>query len=200
MHAVLFFDAKKNPITVNLSKKGDKLRDELEAAIKATTFLQNKGSCATIKIGYMASHTPEQLAENVVAALPAVLSRVKGGWENVHNIDVKTGNSAALPVWNAKLGVKTHVTPSSPAAKRGLEVEEKEAVQTPSKKTAVAKSPVKKVQEEESSSKVKSPSPRKTRSAAVAKAGAAIEQAATPVNGTPKKTASSISRSARKVK
>ncbi|CDS00563.1 hypothetical protein [Sporisorium scitamineum] len=103
----VFFDAKKNPITVNL-KKGDSLKTELEAAIKATTFLQNKGSCNTIKVGYMASHTPEQLAENVVAALPAVLSRIKGGWENVHNIDVKTGNSAALPVWNKKLGVKTH--------------------------------------------------------------------------------------------
>lgn len=190
----VFFDAKKNPITVNL-KKGDSLKTELEAAIKATTFLQNKGSCNTIKVGYMASHTPEQLAENVVAALPAVLSRIKGGWENVHNIDVKTGNSAALPVWNKKLGVKTHVTPSS--TKRGVEEVDGEVEKETPKK--VAKSPVKKVQEEKEE-KVKSPSPRKTRSAAAAKASAAIESAATPVKGTPKKTASSVSRSARKVK
>ncbi|SJX61690.1 related to UTP30-subunit of U3-containing 90S pre-ribosome [Sporisorium reilianum f. sp. reilianum] len=187
----VFFDAKKNPITVNLAKK-DKLQHELEAAIKATTFLQNKGSCTTIKVGYMAAHTPEQLADNVAAALPAVLSRIKGGWENVHNIDVKTGNSAALPVWNAKLGVKTHVTPS---AKRVADDDDEEQ-ETPSNKKA--KSPVKKVQQEEETAK--SPCPRKTRSAAAAKASLAIEQVATPTKGTPRKTASSVSRSARKLK
>ena len=145
----VFFDAKKHPITVNLTKKGDALQKELESAIQATTFLQNKGSCSTVKIGYMATHTPEQLTENLMAALPAVLSRVKGGWENVHNIDVKTGNSAALPVWNAKLGIKTHVsanptalteqttaTPVKSPKKRAADTVEAEEVATPSKKKA----------------------------------------------------------------
>ncbi|EST07574.1 Ribosomal protein L1/ribosomal biogenesis protein [Kalmanozyma brasiliensis GHG001] len=199
----VFFDAKKNPLTVNLTKPS-RLEEELEGAIKATTFTQNKGSCTTIKIGYMAKHTPEELTENLLAAMPAVLSRVKGGWENVHNVDVKTGNSAALPVWNQKLGVKTHATPSvekvaTPAtpAKRVAEIQEDA---TPSKK-----SPVKKVQLAETAA-VKTPSPRKTRAAAAAKANIAVEAAATatpsktPAKGTPKKIASSVSRSARNVK
>lgn len=240
----VFFDAKKHPITVNLTKKGDALQKELESAIQATTFLQNKGSCSTVKIGYMATHTPEQLTENLMAALPAVLSRVKGGWENVHNIDVKTGNSAALPVWNAKLGIKTHVSPSpnsaalteqttatpvkSPKKRAAAVAEVEEDVATPSKKKistpkkspassaatpakaakatpAAASSPaLKKVQLQEETPK--KPSPRKTRAAAAkAKAGSAIDEAnaATPVksaSATPRKVASSVSRSARKVK
>lgn len=206
----VFFDAKKNPITVNLTKQS-RVEEELESAIKATTFTQNKGSCTTIKIGYMQKHTPEELTENLLAALPAVLSRVKGGWENVHNIDVKTGNSAALPVWNSKLGVKTHVTPSEAvtqvvekqATPVKRKVVEEVEVATPSKKS----SPVKKVKEAEEAT-VKTPSPRKTRAkAAAAKAGNAVEAASavatpvkTPAKATPRKVASSVSRSARKVK
>ncbi|SPO23086.1 related to UTP30 - subunit of U3-containing 90S pre-ribosome [Ustilago trichophora] len=227
----VFFDAKKNPITVSINKQnGDALKKELEAAIKATTFLQNKGSCHSIKIGYIAKHSAEELTENLMAALPAVLSRVKGGWENVHNIDVKTGNSAALPVWNQKLGVKTHVsaTPTAltsgaeetpkkvtPSAKRALEQETN--AETPSKKKAATpkKSPaampssaspaIKKIQQADAETP-KKPSPRKTRAAAAkAKAGITIDEASasTPVKSvtaTPKKIASSLSRSARKPK
>ncbi|KAJ9478331.1 Ribosome biogenesis protein UTP30 [Pseudozyma hubeiensis] len=181
----VFFDAKKHPITVNLAKKG--LEEELASAISATTFLQNKGSCTTIKIGYMAKHSPEQLAQNLMAVIPAVLSRVKGGWENVNNIDVKTGNSAALPVWNKKLGVKTHVTPSQ------AKVEDA----TPTKT-----SPVKKVLAEEKE-KGASPSPRKTRATAAAKkAGAKVkdQDAPTPTKSAQKKSTSSTSRSAKKLK
>ena len=138
----VFFDAKKNPITVDITKRGEALRKELESAISGTVWLQNKGSCSTVKIGYVKSHSAEELTENLLAALPAVLSKIKGGWENVHNIDVKTGNSAALPVWNQKLGVKTHVTPTASAEEKvetpkktlTKRVLEEETVETPSKK------------------------------------------------------------------
>lgn len=195
----VFFDARKNPITVDLTKKGDRLAQELDSAISATTWLQNKGSCSTVKLGYLQKHSAEQLVENLMAALPAVLSKVKGGWENVHNLDVKTGNSAALPVWSKRLGVKTHVTPSAAAAatptKRAREHKDDEAT-TPAKK---AKSPAKKLVDED---KVESPSPRKTRSKAAklsqeAAVATPVKNVATP-NG--KKVPSSVSRSARKAK
>ncbi|SNX83289.1 related to UTP30 - subunit of U3-containing 90S pre-ribosome [Melanopsichium pennsylvanicum] len=237
----VFFEAKKNPITVNITtKKGDSLQHELEAAIKATTYLQNKGSCNTVKIGYIATHSPEQLTENLMAALPAVLSKLKGGWENVHNIDVKTGNSAALPVWNQKLGVKTHVSATPAPLTEISEAQEIVGNKTRAKRVAVqdkndtplkkkiatssaaatkskskakespataAAAVVTKIQIEEATPK--KPSPRKTRSsAAVAKAANAINEvnASTPVkttsaHATPsKKVASSVTRSARKVK
>lgn len=214
----VFFDAKKNPITVDITKKGDGLKKELDSAISGTTYTQNKGSCTSIKIGYLNKHSPEELTENVMAVLPAVLGRIKGGWENVHNLDVKTGNSAALPIWNSKLGVKTHVTPSTclttseeneeqvatpKTKKRSAAVEE---VETPSKKKTAT--PKKVVEEAVATPSKKDPSPRKTRATAAkakAKANLSIQDAAasTPVKiaaNTPKKVASSVSRSARKVK
>lgn len=39
-----------------------------------------------------------------MASLPKIVAKhIKGGWENVQSIDIKTGSSAALPVWNSKL-------------------------------------------------------------------------------------------------
>ena len=180
----VFFDAKKNPITVNIQKTGDALKTELEAAIKATTYTQNKGSCTAIKLGFLASHTPEQLTDNLMAALPAVLSRVKGGWENVHNLDVKTGNSAALPIWNAKLGIKTNVSPSKPLAAEST-TDNKPKTQ----KTDQVGSPKKQV------------SPRKTRAAAAkAVAKAADSPQSKSKSSSNKKSSSSTTRAARKTK
>lgn len=222
----VFFDAKKNPITVEITKKGEALRKELDSAISGTTFVKNKGSCSSIKVGYLNKHSAQELTENVIALLPAVLGKVKGGWENVHNLDVKTGNSAALPIWNAKLGVKTHVTPSKAltteaselvaVAKNGapksskkrsaVEEEMTEEISSKKKMATCKKSAV--VQEQEqgvATPSKKDPSPRKTRTKAAAAAAATANEAArsTPVkaaSATPRKTASSVSRRASKVK
>lgn len=44
------------------------------------------------------------MAENVAAALPKIVGEhIKGHWENIQSIDIKTGTSAALPVWNIKM-------------------------------------------------------------------------------------------------
>ncbi|SAM80311.1 related to UTP30-subunit of U3-containing 90S pre-ribosome [Ustilago bromivora] len=221
----VFFDAKKNPITVEITKKGEALRKELDSAISGTTFVKNKGSCSSIKVGYLNKHSAQELTENVIALLPAVLGKVKGGWENVHNLDVKTGNSAALPIWNAKLGVKTHVTPSKAltteaselvavpkngapkSSKKRSAVEEEMTEETSSKKKMATCKKSAVVQEQEqgvATPSKKDPSPRKTRAKAAAAAATANEAArSTPVkaaSATPRKTASSVSRRASKVK
>ncbi|SOV04364.1 related to UTP30 - subunit of U3-containing 90S pre-ribosome [Ustilago sp. UG-2017a] len=221
----VFFDAKKNPITVEITKKGEALRKELDSAISGTTFVKNKGSCSSIKVGYLNKHSAQELTENVIALLPAVLGKVKGGWENVHNLDVKTGNSAALPIWNAKLGVKTHVTPSKAltteaselvavakngapkSSKKRSAVEEEMTEETSSKKKMATCKKSAVVQEQEqgvATPSKKDPSPRKTRTKAAAAAATANEAArSTPVkaaSATPRKTASSVSRRASKVK
>ncbi|CCF53527.1 hypothetical protein NDA11_006583 [Ustilago hordei] len=222
----VFFDAKKNPITVEITKKGEALRKELDSAISGTTFVKNKGSCSSIKIGYLNKHSAQQLTENVIALLPALLGKVKGGWENVHNLDVKTGNSAALPIWNAKLGIKTHVTPSkaltsetselvavakkaSPknSKKRSALLEEETTEETSSKKKMATFKKSAVVQEQEqvvATPSKKDPSPRKTRAKAAAAATVENEAAtSTPVKAAsarPRKTASSVSRRASKVK
>ena len=48
-------------------------------------------------------YTPEELVENLRVALPQVVSKLPGKWANVQNIEVKTGRSAALPIWNCAL-------------------------------------------------------------------------------------------------
>ncbi|KAN0063247.1 proteasome-interacting protein cic1 [Thecaphora frezii] len=115
----VFFDAKKNPITVDVVQKRH-LKQELDSAISSAYYLQNKGSTSSIKLGYLSSHTPEQLQENLLAAIPAVISRIPGGWNNVQNIEVKTGSSVSLPIWNCALGlknvVKVNAADAAPAA------------------------------------------------------------------------------------
>ena len=69
----------------------------------STYYLQNKGSCSTVKIGFLHRHSPAELVDNVALALPAIVSRVPGKWANIQNIELKTGKSAALPIWSCRL-------------------------------------------------------------------------------------------------
>lgn len=48
--------------------------------------------------------TPSQILDNLKAALPAVVQRVQGGWENVQSFNIKTNSSVSLPIWSCNLG------------------------------------------------------------------------------------------------
>ncbi|VDB90263.1 unnamed protein product [Peniophora sp. CBMAI 1063] len=96
-----FFDAKKQPIPVNLTRKG--LKGELERAISSTYMHQNQGTCTSIKIATL-THTPSQVLSNLQTALPAIAKVVKGGWDNIQSLNIKTSSSAALPIWTVELG------------------------------------------------------------------------------------------------
>ncbi|EJD50396.1 ribosomal protein L1 [Auricularia subglabra TFB-10046 SS5] len=98
-----FFQAKKQPIPVNLTAKD--LKHELERAVESTYFHQNKGTCTSVKLGPLAApFTPAKLLDNLESALPAVVAAIKGGWDNVQNLHVKTSTSASLPIWTCELG------------------------------------------------------------------------------------------------
>jgi ribosome biogenesis protein UTP30 len=59
---------------------------------------------SSIRLGTLSHLDTSELSGNLEAILPIIVAKhVKGGWENVQSIDLKTGNSAALPVWNSKL-------------------------------------------------------------------------------------------------
>jgi ribosome biogenesis protein UTP30 len=36
--------------------------------------------------------------------LPAIVSRIRDGWENIQNLHIKTSNSTSLPIWTCDLG------------------------------------------------------------------------------------------------
>lgn len=100
-----WMNERKSPIPVQLTKTKDgKVRKEVESALASTFYHRNKGTCASVRLGTLQHLTSEQLAENVAAALPLIVSKhVKNGWSNVQSIDIKTGTSAALPVWNCDM-------------------------------------------------------------------------------------------------
>ena len=50
------------------------------------------------------SQKPSQILENLKMALPAVVSHVMGGWDNVQSFHIKTNSSVSLPIWNCELG------------------------------------------------------------------------------------------------
>ncbi|KZV79225.1 ribosomal protein L1 [Exidia glandulosa HHB12029] len=98
-----FFVAKKQPIPVSLTKQD--LKAELERAVESTYFHQNKGTCTSVKLGPLnASFGPAKLLDNLKTALPAVVAAIKGGWENIQNLHLKTSTSASLPIWTCDLG------------------------------------------------------------------------------------------------
>jgi ribosome biogenesis protein UTP30 len=62
---------------------------------------------SSIKIGTL-SQTPEQILANLKSALPAVVSRVKGGWSEIQSFHIKTNSSVSLPIWTCSLDEGEH--------------------------------------------------------------------------------------------
>lgn len=50
------------------------------------------------------SHSSAQILANLQTALPAVIKHIKGGWDNVQSLYIKTSSSASLPIWACDLG------------------------------------------------------------------------------------------------
>ncbi|KDN41248.1 ribosomal protein L1 [Tilletiaria anomala UBC 951] len=98
-----FFDSKKQPILIDISKK-KAVKANIEKALSGTYYIQNRGTNTAIKLGHLRSHTPMQLVDNLRSALPHIVSRVPGKWSNIQALEVKLGASASLPIWNCKVG------------------------------------------------------------------------------------------------
>ena len=182
----IFFEAKKNPITVSLTRPASQLKLELESAIESAYFTRNKGSTSSIKVGYLSSHSPQQIADNIAAAIPQVVKKLEGGWENVQNIQVKTGSSVALPIWNCNLGSADKIAKSLAQAASQPDSDNEDDEQEEEEE-----------EEGEQPVPAKKPSPRKTRSAttAISKADAKPTKSSAP-----KKTTSSTTRKAKAAK
>jgi len=97
----IFFTAKKQPIPVCLKRKN--LKGELERAIFSTYMHQNRGTCTSVKFGTL-SQSPAQVLANLETALPAIIAAVRGGWDNVQSLNIKSTKSLSLPIWSCKLG------------------------------------------------------------------------------------------------
>ena len=107
-----FFLKKKQPIAVELDSDSKailagakKSIASLESAIhKQTHMFDSMGTCMSIKIG-TTNMTESQIKENVMEALPQIISKIPGKWENIQNLNLKTGNSTSLPIFNSPIEV-----------------------------------------------------------------------------------------------
>lgn len=57
----------------------------------------------SIKIGTV-SQSPVNVVANLKTALPAVVKAIKGGWDNIQSLHIKTNTSTSLPIWSCELG------------------------------------------------------------------------------------------------
>lgn len=74
---------------------------EIETTLGAIPVSLKPGTNVAVRVG-LASFTPNELAENIAAVVPAVIQKhVVKGWKNVKAIHIKSPTSAALPIWLA---------------------------------------------------------------------------------------------------
>ncbi|KAJ3287160.1 hypothetical protein HK104_008732 [Borealophlyctis nickersoniae] len=93
-----FFERKRHPAPVDMTKGN--LSAEIDQAINSTYLHFNKGVCNVIKVG-KTSFTPDQVTENVMAAMPVIARKIPQKWKNILSIHLKTSTSAALPLYLA---------------------------------------------------------------------------------------------------
>ena len=98
-----FFEAKKIPVVVDLTKED--LKTELETAINSTYLHLTSGPCSSVKIG-LASQGVSALTENGSQIIKQVIEKIPGGWDNIKILHVKTPDSMALPVYTCSSSVE----------------------------------------------------------------------------------------------
>lgn len=95
-----FFEKKKLPCAVDLTKKGDGLKGELERAASACLYRHASGTSNAIQVGTAAQKVPELVA-NVTAAVEQAVAKIPKGWSNVLSLHLRSTNSVALPFYNS---------------------------------------------------------------------------------------------------
>jgi ribosome biogenesis protein UTP30 len=60
----------------------------------------------SVKIGLL-SHASEKVLDNIKISLPAIVNNIKGNWDNVQSLHIKTNSSISLPIWTCELGGAT---------------------------------------------------------------------------------------------
>lgn len=95
-----FFGRKKQPLPVRVTRP-EHLEANLKKAASAATVVIKAGTCVALAVAHT-DMTPAQVAENVLAAVQAVVvDHVPKKWANVLTVALKLPESAALPLFNA---------------------------------------------------------------------------------------------------
>ena len=95
---VKFFDKKKQPIPVDLSRTAKE--KSVQAALRCTYMYVPTGSSLQVKVG-RSSMSRQQVHENVMGVIGRLVERLPGKWKGVQMVGVKCGDSITIPVYQS---------------------------------------------------------------------------------------------------
>ncbi|RIA96812.1 ribosomal protein L1p/L10e family-domain-containing protein [Glomus cerebriforme] len=104
-----FFEKKKQPVPVNISKETI-FKKEILKACHCTYMHYRSGVCLPIKIGTTAM-TSGQLLENLELAIPVVIDQIPRKWKNIQSLYIKTPESTSLPIYNCLPDLPIEIDP-----------------------------------------------------------------------------------------
>ncbi|GMH54794.1 hypothetical protein TL16_g12977 [Triparma laevis f. inornata] len=93
-----FFQAKKQPIAVKLTRK-ESLPLTISKALESTYLFISTGPCLTVKCGRAGVLSEKKLVENVLAVVENCVKKIPGKWGNIREIGIRCGQSATVPVY-----------------------------------------------------------------------------------------------------
>ncbi|KAH7128687.1 ribosomal protein L1p/L10e family-domain-containing protein [Dendryphion nanum] len=80
-------------------KKPKDIAQEIENALRSTLVQMTVSRTASIRVGNL-SQTPQQIQENVEAAVSALVNKfITNGWRNIDRFLIKGPATVALPIW-----------------------------------------------------------------------------------------------------
>jgi ribosome biogenesis protein UTP30 len=134
-----FFDKKKQPIPVALTRK-EALPFAVKKCLSSTFMYLSAGTCVTVKAGNT-SMSSDKLLANIESICAIVPTKVPRKWSNIRSVSIKTSSSVALPIYNK---TPEELEQIQKLAKDRIEAEVKEAdaEKKASKKRKVAETPL----------------------------------------------------------
>ncbi|KAL5793062.1 hypothetical protein ACOSP7_001656 [Xanthoceras sorbifolium] len=101
-----FFKKKKTPVPLDLTHKNWK--EQMDKVCGSALLYLKTGTCSVLKIG-KASMGPEEIVENVAAAIDGIAEIVPRKWGNIRSFHLKLLDSLALPVYHAVPDMKLKI-------------------------------------------------------------------------------------------
>ena len=113
-----FLKAKKQPVPIRLERRSS-LAMQIARARDSAFLVGSYGDCWAVKLANTAM-TEDQVVENLMAGIAAVVEKIPRKWKNIKAINIKCSSSVALPVYS-NIGD----LPPAPPAKKVKPAEEK---------------------------------------------------------------------------
>lgn len=95
-----FYEKKKAPVPVRVDGAAAAVAKELAAARDSTYAWVGWGQTTSMRVG-RSNMTPEQVADNVMAAVEPAVAHMPRKWRNVQSVYLQAANTVGLPVYKA---------------------------------------------------------------------------------------------------